>query len=66
MKAMLAETKVWKYSREGFLTHAKLIFGDGSTLAQVLACDVTALSHYLNQVDLPSKVFHGIYLRAIS
>ena len=39
-----------------------------STLAQVMACCLTAPSHYLNwtNVDLSSVRTHGIHLRALS
>ena len=36
----------------------------GSALAQVMACCLTASSHYLNNVDLSSVRFSGIHLRA--
>ena len=38
----------------------------GSTLAQVMACCLTAPSHYLNRCWLISKVYSGIHLRTIS
>ena len=56
---------------EYWLTHWGLVWHRSeSTLAQVMACCLTAPSHYLNQcwlpwVDLSSKVFHDIHLRAI-
>ena len=40
--------------------------GSRSTLAQVMACCLTAPSHYLNQFDLSSVRANGIHLRAIS
>ena len=38
----------------------------GSTLAQVMACCLSAPSHYLTNVDLSSVRLSGIHLRAIS
>ena len=40
--------------------------GSGSTLAQVMACCLTAPSHYLNHVDLSSMRSYDIFLRTIS
>ena len=40
--------------------------GTRSTLAQVMACCLTAPSHYLNHVDLILVRSHGIHLRALS
>ena len=40
-------------------------YKSGSAFPQVMACCLMVPSHYLNQ-DLPSNVFCGIHLRAIS
>ena len=45
--------------------YTKWLHRTGSTLAQVMACCLIALSHYLNNIDFSSKVFCGIHLRAI-
>ena len=43
-----------------------VIFWSGSTLVQVMACCLTAPSHYLNQCWLSAMRSPGIYLKAIS
>ena len=53
------------------LTHWGLVtpfgnIGSGSTLAQVVACCLTAPSHYLNQCWLIIRDVLGIQLRALS
>ena len=49
------------------ITHCGPVWGhkSGSTLDQIMACCLTAPSHYLNQCDLPSVRSSCIHLSAI-